>query len=68
MYIYRYFVKINSLSFQVTHQKDSDDWVLEVTPVTFRDAGVYECQVSTSPKISLPVYLNIEGGYSSYFL
>ncbi|XP_042216593.1 uncharacterized protein LOC121862394, partial [Homarus americanus] len=32
----------------------------EISPITFRDAGVYECQVSTSPKISLPVLLAVE--------
>ncbi|XP_047500623.1 protein sidekick-1-like [Penaeus chinensis] len=46
--------------FKVFHPEDSDDWFLEISPVTFRDAGVYECQVSTSPKIFLPVSLAVE--------
>lgn len=46
--------------FKVFHPEGSDDWFLEINPVTFRDAGVYECQVSTSPKIFLPVSLSVE--------
>ncbi|XP_037795695.1 protein sidekick-1-like [Penaeus monodon] len=46
--------------FKVFHPEESDDWFLEINPVTFRDAGVYECQVSTSPKIFLPVSLAVE--------
>ncbi|XP_076056435.1 neurotrimin-like [Oratosquilla oratoria] len=45
--------------FKALHPEDKD-WVLEISTVTFRDAGVYECQVSTSPKISLPVHLAVE--------
>lgn len=46
--------------FKVYHPENSDHWYLEINPVTFRDAGVYECQVSTSPKIFLPVLLVVE--------
>ncbi|CAL4065230.1 unnamed protein product, partial [Meganyctiphanes norvegica] len=46
--------------FKVVHPVGSDDWTLEIAPVTFRDEGVYECQVSSSPKISLPVLLAVE--------
>lgn len=46
--------------FQVYHPEKSDKWYLEITSVTFRDAGVYECQVSASPKISLPILLSVE--------
>ncbi|XP_076056288.1 uncharacterized protein LOC143034236 [Oratosquilla oratoria] len=45
--------------FRAYHPADKD-WMLEISSVTFRDAGVYECQISTSPKISLPVYLSVE--------
>ncbi|XP_042871665.1 protein sidekick-1-like [Penaeus japonicus] len=51
--------------FQVFHPEGSDDWFLEINPVTFRDAGVYECQVSTSPKIFLPVSLSVEVQHAS---
>ncbi|XP_069166663.1 kin of IRRE-like protein 1 [Procambarus clarkii] len=46
--------------FKVRHPAESNQWFLEISSVTFRDAGVYECQVSTSPKISLPVLLAVE--------
>nr|XP_045610301.1 kin of IRRE-like protein 1 [Procambarus clarkii] len=46
--------------FKAFHPPESEQWYLEINPVTFRDAGVYECQVSTSPKISLPIMLGVE--------
>ncbi|XP_047500197.1 muscle, skeletal receptor tyrosine protein kinase-like [Penaeus chinensis] len=46
--------------FKVFHPEKSDIWNLEISSVTFRDAGVYECQVSTSPKIFLPILLGVE--------
>nr|XP_053635665.1 protein sidekick-like isoform X1 [Cherax quadricarinatus] len=46
--------------FKVYHPEDSNEWYLEISPVTFRDAGVYECQVSTSPKVFLPILLTVE--------
>lgn len=46
--------------FKVVHATESDEWTLEINPVAFRDAGVYECQVSSSPKISLPISLTVE--------
>ncbi|XP_064079667.1 kin of IRRE-like protein 1 [Macrobrachium nipponense] len=46
--------------FQVYHPENSNEWFLEISSVTFRDAGTYECQVSTSPKIFLPVTLTVE--------
>ncbi|KAK8742613.1 hypothetical protein OTU49_001993, partial [Cherax quadricarinatus] len=33
----------------------------DILSVTFRDAGVYECQVSNSPKVSLPIRLIVLG-------
>ncbi|KAK4303052.1 hypothetical protein Pmani_024902 [Petrolisthes manimaculis] len=46
--------------FTVRHPEESEEWYLEISPVTFRDAGVYECQVSASPKIFLPVLLTVQ--------
>ncbi|CAL4192688.1 unnamed protein product, partial [Meganyctiphanes norvegica] len=46
--------------FKVYHRMGSNDWNLVIKPLAFRDAGVYECQVATNPKISLPVTLNVE--------
>ncbi|XP_042231107.1 uncharacterized protein LOC121872429 [Homarus americanus] len=46
--------------FKVYHPVDSDEWFLEISSVTFRDGGVYECQVPTNPKIFLPINLAVE--------
>ncbi|XP_042226514.1 uncharacterized protein LOC121869317 [Homarus americanus] len=45
--------------FKVFHPPEAEDWFLDISSVTFRDAGVYECQVSTSPKVSLPIHLTV---------
>ena len=57
-------VPLNQLiiTHQVIHQK-GDQWDLQISAVTFSDAGVYECQVSTSPKASLPITLNVLGEF-----
>ncbi|XP_076067708.1 zwei Ig domain protein zig-8-like [Oratosquilla oratoria] len=46
--------------FRVLHPDNSDDWTLEIKFATARDAGVYECQVNSDPKISRPVVLNVK--------
>ncbi|XP_063879153.1 kin of IRRE-like protein 2 [Scylla paramamosain] len=46
--------------FKVFHPEDSNEWHLDISSVTFRDAGVYECQVSSSPKIHLPIHLHVQ--------
>ncbi|XP_066973531.1 limbic system-associated membrane protein-like isoform X1 [Macrobrachium rosenbergii] len=38
--------------FTALHSEGSPDWVLKITSPQTRDSGVYECQVSTEPKIS----------------
>ncbi|KAK7008183.1 hypothetical protein SK128_013373, partial [Halocaridina rubra] len=38
--------------FTALHAEGSSDWVLKITSPQKRDSGVYECQVSTQPKIS----------------
>lgn len=47
--------------FGVIHPESSDDWNLKIEYVQPRDAGVYECQVNTEPKINLAIMLNVEG-------
>lgn len=37
------------------------DWVLQIKFVQPRDSGIYECQVSTEPRISENSYLNVVG-------
>ncbi|XP_008187242.1 zwei Ig domain protein zig-8-like isoform X1 [Acyrthosiphon pisum] len=47
--------------FSVVHPENSEQWDLKVEFVQKRDAGIYECQVNTEPKINLAVQLNVEG-------
>ncbi|XP_064101014.1 uncharacterized protein LOC135211681 [Macrobrachium nipponense] len=47
--------------FKVFHPHETEDWYLDISSVTFRDSGIYECQVSTSPKVSLPIHLTVLG-------
>lgn len=45
--------------FTTIHLKNSDDWTLQVKYPQSKDGGVYECQVSTVPKMSHFVTLNV---------
>ena len=49
---------------QVLQEPDKNDFSLQVTGVMTRDAGVYECQVNTEPKMSWPVTLHVLGEYT----
>lgn len=54
--------------FSVRHPEHSDDWDLRIEYVQKRDAGVYECQVNTEPKINMAIMLNVEGMYTLLLL
>ncbi|XP_042213282.1 lachesin-like [Homarus americanus] len=45
--------------FQVIHPERSENWTLQIKYAQMRDAGVYECQVNTVPKISMSYVLNV---------
>lgn len=45
--------------FQAVHLDNSESWALQIKYPTIKDSGVYECQVSTLPKISRFVTLNV---------
>ncbi|CAK1544341.1 unnamed protein product [Leptosia nina] len=45
--------------FQATHSPQTDDWTLQIKWAQQRDAGVYECQVSTQPVRSFFVTLHV---------
>lgn len=40
--------------------------MLQIKYVQARDAGIYECQVSTEPKVSAKVHLHVVGKYLYY--
>ncbi|KAK3873779.1 hypothetical protein Pcinc_021233 [Petrolisthes cinctipes] len=60
-----YFIRLSPSTLsgleEVHHPPETENWDLDITSVTFRDSGVYECQVSTSPKVSLPILLTVLG-------
>ncbi|XP_062559968.1 uncharacterized protein LOC134224575 isoform X2 [Armigeres subalbatus] len=45
--------------FQATHHKNTDDWTLQIKWAQKRDAGIYECQISTQPVRSYFVTLSV---------
>jgi len=52
--------------FQTSYHRDIDEWTLQIKWAQQRDAGVYECQISTQPVRSYSVNLNIVGEYPLY--
>ncbi|KAG7154101.1 Transmembrane and immunoglobulin domain-containing protein 1-like [Homarus americanus] len=49
--------------FSARHAEGSEDWLLMVHYLQERDAGLYECQISTTPPQSHYVHLSVVGGY-----
>ncbi|XP_055687906.1 zwei Ig domain protein zig-8-like [Lutzomyia longipalpis] len=49
----------NDPRFQAEHSEGSDDWTLKIRSARPADSGVYECQISIDPKISLGIHLNV---------
>ncbi|XP_058800988.1 lachesin-like [Phymastichus coffea] len=45
--------------FQARHFQHSEDWTLQIKYVQSRDAGTYECQVSTHPPTSIFLFLEV---------
>ncbi|XP_055677693.1 zwei Ig domain protein zig-8-like isoform X2 [Lutzomyia longipalpis] len=45
--------------FQTTHHKDTDEWTLHIKWAQPRDAGTYECQISSVPIRSYTVTLSV---------
>ncbi|XP_018346660.1 PREDICTED: basement membrane-specific heparan sulfate proteoglycan core protein-like isoform X1 [Trachymyrmex septentrionalis] len=46
--------------FSVKHPESSDEWTLRIEYIQPRDAGIYECQVNTEPKMNLAFVLKVE--------
>lgn len=47
--------------FQAYFKEELKQWVLQIKYVQPRDVGLYECQVSTEPKVSARAYLHVVG-------
>lgn len=47
--------------FHATYNKDSGESTLEIKWASIRDAGLYECQISSQPVRSLFVHLDVVG-------
>jgi len=45
--------------FQAIHMDNTDDWTLQIKYPQKRDSGLYECQISTEPKMSMFVGLTV---------
>ncbi|XP_069997346.1 zwei Ig domain protein zig-8 [Penaeus vannamei] len=45
--------------FKAVHQSGSQDWLLKIHYVQHRDAGPYECQVSTTEPLTHTVWLSV---------
>lgn len=56
----------NDQRYQAIHSEGSDEWSLRVTSAQPRDNGIFECQVSTEPKISQAYRLNVVGKFLLY--
>lgn len=50
--------------FQTTFHRDINEWTLQIKWAQERDAGMYECQISTQPIKSYSVRLNVVGMYT----
>ncbi|KAJ8927240.1 hypothetical protein NQ314_020320 [Rhamnusium bicolor] len=52
--------------FQANHHPETDEWTLQIKWAQKRDAGIYECQISTQPVRSYFVSLNVVGKYPKH--
>lgn len=58
----------NDQRYQALHTEGSDEWSLRISSAQTRDSGVFECQVSTEPKISQAYRLNVVGRFLKIFV
>lgn len=52
--------------FHVTYNKEKGESILEIKWASIRDAGLYECQISSEPITSLFVNLDVVGKYEQF--
>lgn len=47
--------------FETVYSSSEDFWGLRIRGVRLSDAGQYECQVNTDPKMSIAIHLTVTG-------
>ena len=52
-------------AFYVDH---TETWTLHIRGVTSDDAGIYECQLSTTPKLSRFIHVHVVGEFLCSFI
>ena len=57
------FVYISDNRFRVLHESNSNDWILTIKSVTYKDQGIYECQITSDPEKSFKYILRVVGKY-----
>ena len=55
------FTYISDPRFVALHVAGTQEWRLKILSPTQRDSGIYECHVSTNPKMSLQFQLDVSG-------
>ncbi|KAL1506608.1 hypothetical protein ABEB36_005937 [Hypothenemus hampei] len=45
--------------FEALHVPHTEEWTLRIRYPQKRDSGIYECQISTTPPVGIPVFLTI---------
>ena len=62
------FVYISDERFRVLHEPNSEDWFLVIKSVTYKDEGVYECQVNSDPYQTFKFHLSVVGNVSLLYV
>ncbi len=55
------FVYISDDRFRVMHEANADDWFLVIKSVSYKDEGIYECQVNSEPYQTYKYSLSVVG-------
>ncbi len=57
------FIYISDDRFKVLHEQDANDWFLVIKSVTYKDEGIYECQVNSEPYKTFKFHLSVVGEF-----
>ena len=60
------FVYISDERFRVMHEPNADDWFLVIKSVSYKDEGIYECQVNSEPYLTYKYSLSVVGKWTIY--